>query len=147
MRWYGYSIVYSDTGISQRLDVVFCVWRALRCADGSRAPPRFSGPNCRVRLFNYRVCRSPHPPPHSFHWLPRRPIHLALLYTSNKCEYIHASLRVARCILYRSSGTREFNIQTKLRESEISIIIVLYIYSWQYVCLQKQRKISIFVKP
>lgn len=52
-------------GIRQRFDVVFCVWRALRCADGSRAPPRFSGPNCRVRLFNYRVCRGPsamHPP-------------------------------------------------------------------------------------
>lgn len=43
----------------QRFGVVFCVWRALRWAR-ARAPPRFSGPNCRVQLFNYRV-RGPRP--------------------------------------------------------------------------------------
>lgn len=50
-------------------------------------PPRFSGPNCRVQLFNYRVSGPgrgrPLPPPLS---LP--------LHARSKCEYIHTRAHV-----------------------------------------------------
>jgi hypothetical protein len=47
--------------VKQRFDVVFCVWRALRSRIWVHMGPdaRFSGPNCRVALFNYRVWGPP----------------------------------------------------------------------------------------